>query len=185
MFENPRRSRQARNFTTNVPKILDLKSSSNRYFPKIVVGCPCPEPIGELTGFYVLTFFYPSSLSSWIQTHSTHPAPKKVTLRTAPIMILFVIANRRALASPKQTSRAIDLSRNAITCHNALCLSPEKFCVSIVFSFSCELKWPQVKLKTMLMQNFGVTNKEHYGMLWYFLEWSIDHFRVASVPKPD
>ena len=29
----------------------------------------------------------------------------------------------------------------------------------------------QEKLKTMLMQNFGVTNKEHYGMLWYFLEW--------------
>ena len=25
----------------------------------------------------------------------------------------------------------------------------------------------------MLMQNFGVTNKERYGMLWYFLEWSI------------
>ena len=24
----------------------------------------------------------------------------------------------------------------------------------------------------MFMQNFGVTNKEHYGMLWYFLEWS-------------
>ena len=22
----------------------------------------------------------------------------------------------------------------------------------------------------MFMQNFGVTNKEHYGMLWYF--WS-------------
>ena len=22
------------------------------------------------------------------------------------------------------------------------------------------------------MQNFGVTNKEHYGMLWYFLERS-------------
>ena len=25
----------------------------------------------------------------------------------------------------------------------------------------------------MLMQNSGVTNKEHYGMLWSFLEWSI------------
>ena len=25
----------------------------------------------------------------------------------------------------------------------------------------------------MFMQNFGVTNKEHYDMLWYFLEWSI------------
>ena len=34
----------------------------------------------------------------------------------------------------------------------------------------------QEKLKTILMQNFGVTNKEHYGVLWYFLEWSIDHF---------
>ena len=33
MFENPRRGRQAvRNFTTNVPKILDLKSSSERIF---------------------------------------------------------------------------------------------------------------------------------------------------------
>ena len=25
----------------------------------------------------------------------------------------------------------------------------------------------------MLMQNFGVTKKEYYGMLWYFLYWSI------------
>ena len=42
-FENPRRVRQARNLTTklNVPKILDLKSSSEQIFPKIVVGCPC------------------------------------------------------------------------------------------------------------------------------------------------
>ena len=24
----------------------------------------------------------------------------------------------------------------------------------------------------MLIQIFGVTKKEHYGMLWYFLEWS-------------
>ena len=39
MFENSRRGRQARNFRTNVPKIVDLKS--NRYFPKIDVGCPC------------------------------------------------------------------------------------------------------------------------------------------------
>ena len=29
------------------------------------------------------------------------------------------------------------------------------------------------------MQYFGVTNKEHYGMLWYFLEWSLGH-RVFS-----
>ena len=32
MFENPRRGRQARNFTTTVPKILHLKSSSEQIF---------------------------------------------------------------------------------------------------------------------------------------------------------
>ena len=36
-----------------------------------------------------------------------------------------------------------------------------KFCKSIFFSFSWELKWPQEKLKTMLMQNFGLTKREH------------------------
>ena len=40
MFENPRRGRQARNFTTNVPKILDLNRLPNRYFWKIDIGCP-------------------------------------------------------------------------------------------------------------------------------------------------
>ena len=38
------------------------------------------------------------------------------------------------------------------------------------FQFSWGHFNSQEKLKIMLMQNFGVTNKEHYGMLWYF--WS-------------
>ena len=39
MFENPGRGRQARNFTTNVPKILDLKSSSEQIFSrKLALG---------------------------------------------------------------------------------------------------------------------------------------------------
>ena len=39
MFENPRRGRQARNFTTNVSKTLDLKSSSEQiFFPKLSLG---------------------------------------------------------------------------------------------------------------------------------------------------
>ena len=45
--------------------------------------------------------------------------------------------------------------------------------MSIVFSFSWGHFNSHEKLKTMLMQNCGVTNKEYYGMLWYFLEWSI------------
>ena len=41
MFENPRRGRQARNFTINVPKILDLKSSSEQiFFRKLSLGAP-------------------------------------------------------------------------------------------------------------------------------------------------
>ena len=41
MFENPRRGRQARNFTTNNPKILDLKSSSEQIFSrKLPLGAP-------------------------------------------------------------------------------------------------------------------------------------------------
>ena len=36
------------------------------------------------------------------------------------------------------------------------------------FSFSWGHFYSHEKLKTMLTQNFGVTNKEHYGMLWYF-----------------
>ena len=41
MFENPRRGRQARNFTANVPKILDLKSSSEQIFSrKLSLGAP-------------------------------------------------------------------------------------------------------------------------------------------------
>ena len=42
-----------------------------------------------------------------------------------------------------------------------------KFCISIVFSFSWSHFNSREKLQTMLMQNFGVTNKEYYGMLWY------------------
>ena len=41
MFETPRRGRQARNFTTNVPKILVLKSSSEQIFSrKLPSGAP-------------------------------------------------------------------------------------------------------------------------------------------------
>ena len=39
MFENPRRGRQARSFTTNVLKLLDLKASSEQiFFRKLSLG---------------------------------------------------------------------------------------------------------------------------------------------------
>ena len=51
MFENPRRSRQARNFTTNVPKILALKSSSEQiFFRKLSLGAPDEMTLYGVTG---------------------------------------------------------------------------------------------------------------------------------------
>ena len=50
MFENPRRGRQARNVTTNAPKILDLKSPSDQIFSrKLPLGAPA-EALRELSG---------------------------------------------------------------------------------------------------------------------------------------
>ena len=68
MFENPRRGRQARNFTTNVSKILDLKSPSEQiFFRKLSLGAP----VGTVQGFqdgYTVAFNSPSSLASFGET---------------------------------------------------------------------------------------------------------------------
>ena len=46
--------------------------------------------------------------------------------------------------------------------------------------FPCHRKTVGTKVHalTMLMQNFGETNKEHYGMLWYF--WSGQLFTFTT-----
>ena len=47
-FENPRRGRQARNFSENDPKILDLKSSSEQIiFRKLSLGAPDIDDTGR------------------------------------------------------------------------------------------------------------------------------------------
>ena len=77
MFENPRRGRQARNFTTNVPKILDLKSSSEQiFFPKLSLGAPdLSDGIAKDRPVY-LAFHIPIF---WSQERSTdHKLRKRV-----------------------------------------------------------------------------------------------------------
>ena len=55
MFENPRRGRQARNCTTNVRKILDLKSSSEKIFSqKLSLGAPVMSPTAVLLNVVVI-----------------------------------------------------------------------------------------------------------------------------------
>ena len=39
---------------------------------------------------------------------------------------------------------------------------------------------PQENLKTILIQTFGVKNKEHYGMLWYFLSGQLANAKIVG-----
>ena len=78
MFENPRRCRQARNFTTTVPKILDLKSSSEQIlFRKLSLGAP----VKSLKGFVDLTPIH-------ISEQSLSPAPVAIFIY---LFLLFYV----------------------------------------------------------------------------------------------
>ena len=74
MFENPRRGRQARNFTTNVPKILVLKSSSEQIFSrKLPLGAPglgFPFYLGPLSPVYLLVTAQGLAAYSFFTTQS-------------------------------------------------------------------------------------------------------------------
>ena len=97
----------------------------------------------------------------------------------ASLPILCIIFYSKSIALRAVT---IDHSRKYqknTTYHNAFCLSPN-YCISIVFSFSWGHFNSQEKLKTKLMQHFGVTNKEHYGMLWYFWSGQLIGLKVSQ-----
>ena len=85
MFENPRRGRQARNFTTNVPKILDLKSSSEQFL-KLPLGAP-------VTGFVVAFFllFHDYILLSAAKISSCNILSAKVSLLADQFIVYLAI----------------------------------------------------------------------------------------------
>ena len=63
MSENPRRGRQARNFTTNDPKILDLKSSSELiFFRKLTLGAPVKTSVVNVVAAGFPVFLFPALL---------------------------------------------------------------------------------------------------------------------------
>ena len=74
MFENPRRGRQARNFTTNVPTILDLKSSSKQIFSENCRSVP-------LTLFTILLILYKRSSC----THDCRAYSDRKVFRLTPV----------------------------------------------------------------------------------------------------
>ena len=95
MFENPRRSRQARNFTTNVPKILDLKSSSEQIFPKNWRWVPLyfrNTDFHLFVRFMFLLYWYLEKVSKERQNSKTEsipwkPAPDKTLLFVSAVSV--------------------------------------------------------------------------------------------------
>ena len=66
----------------------------------------------------------------------------------------------------------IDRSRNTITYHNAL-YGRSKILRKHCLKFLLGVKMAPRQTENNAFAKLGVTNKEHYGMLWYFLERSI------------
>ena len=68
MFEYPRRGRQARNFTKNAPKILDLKSSSEQIFSrKLPLGAPGQKKIEiALASMHVSSMYQGALVSDFV-----------------------------------------------------------------------------------------------------------------------
>ena len=65
-----------------------------------------------------------------------------------------------------------DRSRNTITYHNALC-GHSKILHKHCLKFLLGVKMAPRETENNAFAEPGVTNKEHYGMIWYFLERSI------------
>ena len=76
MFENPRRGRQATDFTTNAPKILDLKSSSEQIFsencgwvPQISWSWSCNHAIEKPDNLEQIEFYSANVISVSVPTN--------------------------------------------------------------------------------------------------------------------
>ena len=83
-FENPRRGRQARNLTTNVPKILDLKSSSEQIFSKNWRWVP-------LVHMLLLWYMRPQGVEFRLGTKSVVPKPRNVVSSFSFIEYLHIM----------------------------------------------------------------------------------------------
>ena len=86
---------------------------------------------------------------------STIPEENETTCRVlaSPASVVVALATS-FLGEERSLGTRLSVSID----HSSLFVTP-KFCIRIVFSFSWELKCAQEKLKTMLMQTFGVINK--------------------------
>ena len=111
---------------------------------------------------------------------------KGLTCSQTSLYVLFKVRQARVIKykpqgiywQPVQGGSGGELTtpESTITYHNALCLSPQNFAYALS-SISLGRKWPQEKLKTMLMQVLGWQTKSI--MVWYGIFWSGHFFFLA------
>ena len=93
-FENPRRGRQARNLTTNVPKILDVKSSSEQIFSKncrwVPLACTYTDLLSLRRNHNTLN--HQVCRPSCFDSNSTRPF-----LKVERLSLFFRMSNRNSL----------------------------------------------------------------------------------------
>ena len=136
MFENPRRGRQARNFTKNVPKILDLKSSCEQIFSENWrwVALALSRLWGSSRDFLLSKKGHPwvfPTISPWCPVE----ASKKFQI--------FVSASFRVCKTHlRQIARreARELTVQATTSSSVILNSKERFWTGKPIVFSCSFK---------------------------------------------
>ena len=100
MFENPRRGMEARNFTTNAPKILDLKSSSEQIFSRTL---PLGAPI-DWKSSYLLHEKSPQRTRSWGPRRFHKPRSKFNNKMQSSLDCFGTLTKPEAHASEKKTN---------------------------------------------------------------------------------
>ena len=120
MFENPRRGRQARNFTTNVPKLLDLKSSSEQIFSrKLTLGAPdktnCFSAISEMRWQKLFYFKFHSYFETYgLKIHRISWSTQRQQKQSILWKLLLVCALRPSVN--EKNSYTILLTHNQTNC---------------------------------------------------------------------
>ena len=77
-----------------------------------------------------------------------------------------------------ENEKQIAKFKSVFQCHAKTKNEKWKWNLNSIFSCHRKTVGTKVHALTMLMQNFGETNKEHYGMLWYF--WSGQLFTFTT-----
>ena len=142
MFENPRRGRQPKNFPTNVPKILDLKSSSEQIFWIFSENCRWVSPFHRDFSNWtrlLCQMEVNSSEVEFLRTLSKFRKRKKPSS-----LLIYVLYKTRNLAFSRCGLAVTGWQRNVQKpLRQVQCFSYSKYRYILTFS----LLWPSWHLK--------------------------------------